>query len=348
MKDTAPRVRRNTRCLSSVLVMRGAQGDSWVPLRCKSWGCRRCRPKLAARWGHTLRHHKVLGFDPRRFLTITLDPGEIAKRCGCVACLAELEGRDFESRPDGCLLLDYGWQQKFLHRAWTRLIARVRRVAGKVSFWRVYEFHAGAYDAKRRIYNYRLHLHALVDSSLCGGGVSKEAAAKHGLPSSTVYDPRFDKWAEYAAALGLGRTICYDLPPGVDCWGYVFKYSAKLKPTAYERKLRLVSCSRDIKHPASGKHGEYEKAFVLVCSKRLPFKVEEAVSGAGGLSAFLSYLGRRKGVALVASGSMVTGPPGCLDKLLPDGLPVDNWGRSVWRAPSWLWDGGRRGVMAGR
>jgi hypothetical protein len=166
-----------------------------------------------------------------------------------------------------------------------------------------------------------------------GGGYSPEAVAKNGIHRSMVYRAENDNWAKFAADLGLGLTKCYDLPDGTDVWGYVFKYAAKLKPEAYERKVRMVSCSRGIRHDKMEGEKPVE-AQVVVLSKSVPFKVEEMVAGSGGFPAFFSWMAARMGTCSFSDAGVASGPPGCLDHLQLHRMPRDNYGRAVWRPPA--------------
>ena len=234
-----PRVRPTTADATSQPPLRRAQSNckkillftlndgAWTArrLECKSWGCKNCRKKLASRWLRTL---ETCSFEPRVFLTLTLNPEKLAQ-----------EG----------ILHDHLAQRDWLRKRWTRFVQQVRRDHGPTSYFRVYERHSGRRRDKRGIRNTRLHVHVLLSTSGRGGGFSPFARRLHRPLRLRRYDGRRDYFRHLAQRHGWGHTSAYDVVPDQALAGYLFKYTLKLHDSAYRYRVRLVSCSQDIRHP---------------------------------------------------------------------------------------------------
>lgn len=289
---TAPPLRAKSRCGSLVLAGMTPQGDVWTPLRCKSWGCERCRGWLAAKWSATLT--ACVAFVPRAFVTITLSPAELLRR--------------------GISLTDYAAQCAFLRLAWSRLVRAARREFGNCSFLRVYEYHSGRWDARHGVYNHRLHIHALVDSPAPAGGYSMEAFESGACGLGELYERERDWWAQAASRFGLGRTLAYTVT-SMSVKMYLLKYTTKLKPAAYRHKVRMIGTSRDVRHP------EAEPATGIWGIVR-----DGDQKAKGTLFDRLTQTARAFGEVEVAKGSnpVAFGPAGILGGC---GLTVDGQGR---------------------
>lgn len=228
-----PPRRALTRCGVGTLLGWGGGGRFVVRrLPCRSWGCSECRPRLVKRWRKTLELAKeTIGFVPTQFLTVTMNPATFETRCVCA--FHRGEAREV---PADCVLMDWRFLQEQLRRRFQRMLKLAKAEFGAVTYWRVYEFHKGLRDAKRPgLRNWRLHIHALVMSQVPDGGVKK------------AYKPKSDVWASLATRCGLGRTECYSVPAEAVA-GYVFKYAGKQKRACYAWRVRMVGCSRSIRH----------------------------------------------------------------------------------------------------
>jgi len=230
---TLPADRRSQRSCQVATLAVVQPGGGWrlVPARCRSWGCVQCARFLAARWQHTLAGSK---FAAERFVTITLDPQR----------LAELG-----------ILRDYEAQRDFLRRKLQSLWQWLRRRYGKLRYFRALEFHSGKFDKRRRIFNHRLHVHALIatEVQLPCAGFSPFACQRD--PSLAPYDRARDVVADRAAKLGLGLTKTYSLTSETVREGkrdavlaYVWKYCCKQKSGSHRYRLRMATCSRCIRH----------------------------------------------------------------------------------------------------
>lgn len=219
-----PTLRRRGVCGWCAFV-RSSDGAAW-PAPCKSWSCRWCSRRMARAWTKRLEEN---GFVPRVFLTVTIDPAELEKL--------------------GIALDDYVQQ-----RAW--LLDRLRclwqwaRRQGTLRYFRVYEWHRGELDGRRwrrdgcpedlgPYENHRLHMHALVETEVPGGGVKDGG-----------YRQTRDRWRAQAIALGLGReSRAYSLPADASVNAvrrYVLKYTCKRKSAAHRYRVRLVAASRGL------------------------------------------------------------------------------------------------------
>lgn len=204
------------------------------PLRCKSWACRRCAAWHAARWTERL---VIADFQPNVFVTFTLDPERLAA--------------------DGIGLEDYRGQHRWLLAAMRKVWQIVRRETNEacerwaanpvgpppraVRYWRVYEWHRGDWDRKRQVENHRMHVHALVESVVDGGGTRE------------TYDRNADPWRAIANRAGLGIALAYDLPAERTkaealslARNYCAKYLSKQKSAAHAYRVRLTASSRGI------------------------------------------------------------------------------------------------------
>jgi len=227
---TAPVLRRSWEwCgLGSLLLVRDGLLSS-RPLLCHSWACDTCRAAIVRRWCETLERSRKQGtFLPRVFLTVTMSP----------ACLAR----------DGVGLTDWAAQRDWFQRKLTALWRRARRAFGRLSYWRVYEWHRGLWNPDWRVHNHRLHLHAIVDSDAPGGGFGPAARRLDGLLPR--YERDLDWWARTCEELGIGLAKAYTLDDsqGLAAMRYCAKYASKKKHDGNGVRIRLASCSQDIRH----------------------------------------------------------------------------------------------------
>lgn len=200
------------------------------PMRCRSWACPTCRPRLSARWTHTLTE---CGAPWTIFLTLTLHPGDL-ERLGIVA--------------------DYRAQQRYVAASWKRLVRMIRKRFGSMTYVRFYEYH------RERDYkgdpNARLHIHALIagEGLPAAGGYNRKTVRylrRRGIFSAS-YRGRRDAWRALGRQAGFGRTRAVYLN-ALDTHSaarYVAKYATKRKPAVYSWRVRHVASSRDVRHAA--------------------------------------------------------------------------------------------------
>lgn len=180
---------------------RGTVG-SWQPLNCGSWSCEHCRPFVTQRLRTRLYQAQ---FVAALFVTLTLDPRQLARR--------------------GIGPVEYRAQATWIRRAYTRLIARVRRNFGTTKYVMVKEFQR-ALDWLGKP-NGRLHAHVLLETDADGASVR-----------------------EYAMALGFGAQLDVQLIREVgDCYDYLRKYMTKGQPQSYDFRVRRFSASRGVMAP---------------------------------------------------------------------------------------------------
>lgn len=227
-------------CGMATIVYRTGHALGAFRMRCHSWGCTYCAPRLARRWTRTLEQAE---FRPHTFATLTIDPKELERLCGCMACKDPHE----ERRPD-CLLLDYARQHDLLMGRWRLLLQELRRIAKRrkeqLSYFRATENHRGNYDPVRKIHNHREHWHMLLSLDMGGGFRSKQDAP----PGSQVYDAARDEFAQLASRFGFGMTRAYTVDPSNRLvHSYLAKYASKGSSGNYLR-VRHISVSRDIRH----------------------------------------------------------------------------------------------------
>lgn len=215
-------------------------------MRCHSWACAYCAPRLAAKWTRTLQE---AAFAPRTFATLTIDPSHLEAACGCNGCKG-----DVANRPASCLLLDHARQHQIFMGRWRQLLQALRREAkrqGKpLSYFRATEHHAGAMDRVRRIRNYREHWHMLLTLDL-GGGFKPGA---HLTPDQPVYSEAADRFAALAQRHGFGICRAYTIDPAqTGVRHYVAKYASKADKGGNAIRCRLIAVSKDIRHPVADK-----------------------------------------------------------------------------------------------
>lgn len=295
-----PAVKRNSGCGRRSLIGIGSENTTISSLLCKSWSCDFCRPRLTSKWSNTVYATEQQGiWSPTVFLTITLDPSHFEKKCKCVACQSLRSGKKFKGkRPNKCLLLDYRVQSEFLRKAWTRLIARLRRIYGFCQYVRVWEYHSGGWDSKRKINNWRLHLHALLDCDAPAGGYTPDGLIAANKSVASLYSSERDVYAKWAKELGLGISKALYVPSEA-VRGYITKYMGKRKPSVYRWRVRLVGCSRKIKHSKNKSEGEW---FVLGAHGSYANAKITGIGAEGGLVQAISRTLEKKGVQIEGIG----------------------------------------------
>lgn len=220
-----------------------------------SWGCSRCSKLLAKRWAGTF---MLCDFEPTAFLTITLDPAKLERECRCGTCTAkhsphllepwELDAFRVWGRQPNCLLLDYPAQHRWIGERLQQLYRRLRRRYGRLRYFRVYEFHRGLPDPKRKIRNHRIHVHLLVSTACPHGGFAPKQKARWRRPDLPSYEKTADILAEFARQAGFGRCEATGLISDDAAAAYATKYTCKRKSDCHRYRIRMCSCDRSIRH----------------------------------------------------------------------------------------------------
>lgn len=254
---TAPLARTSQRsCGRHGLACVDGNGLATVrPVLCLSWGCARCAPLLARRWARTFEH---CGFRPTAFVTLTLDPRRLTAECTCVHCWTERHPgtpldtlRKLVPRSPACHLTDYPRHRRFLAARLKMLYRRLRRRYGPLQYFRIYEFHGGAFDAHRRVNNHRLHVHLLMRTAAPHGGYPLAILRRLRRPDLQPYRAAHDVIGHYATEAGFGRSEATGLVDDGAARSYVHKYTCKRKSAVHRYRVRLVATSRDIRHAAA-------------------------------------------------------------------------------------------------
>lgn len=155
---------------------------------------------------------------------------------------------------EGIRLTDYEAQHRWLLATMRRLWRLARHDYPTMRYWRVYEFHAGAWDPLRRVENHRIHVHALVENGPPGGG--RRCALRNHVECTcpNTYRRDNDPWRPLARAAGLGITLAYSLPTLYEadgaaaelCRNYATKYLSKQKSDAHRYRIRLTAASQGL------------------------------------------------------------------------------------------------------
>lgn len=248
-----PSARRSHRnCGRHVLVAQYEDRLQYWALPCHSWACPSCARALKAKWLRTI---EACNFEPTVFLTLTWDPAKLEARCPCTRCRQRTG-----ERPATCLLLDVAAQQRLARIQIHALMRRARRRWGPIQYFRVTEFHSGRWDPKRELANRRTHYHLLLTGARGGG---YHPRARHSDRSLRRYDARRDWFQQAVPNLAFGLTRAYDIPPTTKAAVlYCAKYLTKASADARWR-IRMVACSRTIRHPRTQHEPPLESALVL-------------------------------------------------------------------------------------